>query len=99
MRNGRPATTVRGEYTLVGNPYNTDPCLPGLVYAVVEAGAPCHLTVEGHWIWANGEPSWNGYVPALNDPVVVTGYVTVETDVLGRSYYNLEFVSLVPAQE
>ena len=95
----RLATTVRGEYRLVGNPCTTDPSLPGVVYAVVESGVPYHLTVEGHWIWGDKKPAWNGCVPELNDLVVVTGYVSAEMDILDRPYYNLEVISLVPAQE
>ena len=74
-------TTVTGEYLLVGNPCTTDPCLPGLIYAV-SADTVYYLTVEGTWLWWNR--SWDGYTPEVGDWVRVTGYVSQRADIFGE---------------
>ena len=92
----RERTTITGEYSIVPNPCTTDPCLPGVVYAVLMDNT-YHLTIEGHWLWGGENPSWDGYTPGLGDLVTVTGYVSEEMDIFGNSFYNIEVVSLVPA--
>jgi len=88
-------TTVAGYYVLVGNPCTTDPCLPGVVYAVLVDDTYYHLTVKGSWLWVNR--SWDGYTPEVGDFVTVTGYVEEMVDIFGAPFYNIEVVSLEPA--
>jgi hypothetical protein len=91
-----PATTITGRYVMVGNPCTTDPCLPGVIYAVGSDGTLYHLTVDGAWLW---QPHiWDGYTPETGDLVTVTGYVTEAVDINGGTYLDLEVPSLVPAE-
>jgi len=95
MRNALIAT-ITGEYLLVGNPCTTDPCLPGLVYAVLADDTYYYPTVEGSWLWWNR--SWDGYTPEVGDFVTVIGYVDEMVDIFGTPFYNIiEVVSLKPA--
>jgi len=89
------ATTITGEYLLVGNPCTTDPCLPGLVYAVLVDDTYYYPTVDGSWLWWNR--SWDGFTPEAGDFVTVTGHVDEMVDIFGDSFYNIEVVSLKPA--
>jgi uncharacterized repeat protein (TIGR01451 family) len=89
------ATTIEGEYLLVGNPCTTAPCLPGMVYAVLADHTNYYLTVEGAWLWENR--AWDGYEPQIGDFVTVTGHVDEKTDVFGDPFCNIEVASLEPA--
>jgi hypothetical protein len=90
-----PTTTITGYYVLVGNPCVTDPCLPGMVYAVSVDGTYYYPTVEGSWLWVNR--SWDGYTPEVGDFVTVAGYVEQMVGIFGDPFYNIEVVSLKPA--
>ncbi|MDY7079752.1 MAG: lamin tail domain-containing protein [Chloroflexota bacterium] len=95
LRNTPDITTITGEYLLVGNPCATDPCLPGLIYAVLVKDTYYYPTVEGSWLWWNR--SWDGYTPEVGDIVRVTGYVSEMVDIFGDPFYDIEVVSLEPA--
>jgi hypothetical protein len=45
------STEITGTYSCVANPCDTDPCLPGVVWAVVdESNTYYHLTVDSEWL-------------------------------------------------
>jgi hypothetical protein len=94
-RDAQGMTTVVGEYLLVGNPCTTDPCLPGMVYAVGAEGRHYYLTVEGAWLWSNR--SWEDYTPQVGDWVTASGYVDEALDTFGLSFYDIKVLSLEPA--
>jgi hypothetical protein len=93
-RNVPVITTITGEYLFVGNPCTTDPCLPGMIYAVLAKDATYYPTVEGSWLWQNR--TWDKYTPEIGDVVRVTGYVSEMMDIFGALFYNVEVVSLEP---
>ncbi|MCK5187952.1 MAG: hypothetical protein KAR43_12550, partial [Deltaproteobacteria bacterium] len=88
-------TKIRGKYSCVPNPCNSDPCLPGVVWAVIDDNETCfNLTIDGEWLWGCEETSWNGNTPKDGDTVIVVGEVSEHMDIRGRSYYNIEVDSL-----
>jgi len=89
------STEITGIYSCVANPCDTDPCLPGVVWTVVdESENNYHLTVDNEWLWGCEETSWNGYVPEEGDLVIVVGEVSEHIDTLGHTYYNIEVEAL-----
>jgi len=91
------STEIPGIYTCTGNPCTTDPCLPGVVWAVIDDNETYyHLTINGEWLWGCEETSWNGYTPEWGDFVIVVGEVSEHIDVRGYPYYNIEVESLRP---
>jgi hypothetical protein len=95
LRNGPRPTRISGEYLQVGTPCTTDPCLPGLVYAVLVDDTYHFLNVDGAWLWWNR--SWDGYRPEIGDFVTVVGYAEETSDVYGAALHKIEVVSLAPA--
>ena len=88
-------TKIRGKYSCVANPCDTDPCLPGMVWAVIDEDETYyHLTLNGGWLWGCEETSWNGCMPKNGDTVIIVGEVSEHMDIRGRSYYNIEVESL-----
>jgi hypothetical protein len=88
--------TITGRYSYIGYPCITDPCLPGMAYAVLVNDKCCYITVNGYWFSDNR--SWEEYTPELNDLVTITGYLQENKDVFGKSFYTIEVVSLKPAK-
>ena len=93
---GNSSTTkIMGKYSCIPNPCDTDPCLPGVVWAVIDKDDTCfHLTMDGQWLWGCEETSWNECTPKDGDTVIVVGEVSEHMDTRGRSYYNIEVDSL-----
>ena len=89
-------TTIKGRYSYVGNPCTTEPCLPGMAYTVFTDNKCYYLTINDSWFSENR--SWDGYLPELNDLVMVTGHLKEKKDVFGKSFYTIEVVSLQPAK-
>lgn len=89
---GRKPTTISGKYLRVGNPCTTMPCLPGTVYAVLANGRYYHLTIDGHLIKESKQ--WKEYIEKKQDHVKVTGYVLEKLDINGKTFYEIEVVSL-----
>ena len=88
-------TKIMGKYSCVPNPCETDPCLPGVVWAVIDKDETYfHLTIGGQWLWGCEETSWNECTPKDGDTVIVVGEVSEHMDARGRSYYNIEVGSL-----
>ena len=89
------ATKIMGKYSCVPNPCETDPCLPGVVWAVIDKDETYfHLTIGGQWLWVCEETSWNECTPKDGDTVIIVGEVSEHMDTRGRSYYNIEVDSL-----
>ena len=88
-------TKIRGKYSCVPNPCKSDPCLPGVVWAVIDKDETSfNLTIDGEWLWGCEETSWNGYTPKEGDTVIIVGEVSEHKDTRDRSYYNIEVDSL-----
>ena len=87
---------LAGRYSYIGNPCTTDPCLPGMAYAVLVKDKYYFLTVEDRWFSENR--SWEGYMPGPGDPVIITGYLRKKIDVFGKPFNTIEVVSLQPAK-
>jgi hypothetical protein len=89
-------SAITGRYSYIGNPCTTEPCLPGMAYAVVANDKYYYITIEDHWLSENR--SWDGYMPELDDLVTVAGYLGEKKDVFGKPFYTIEVVSLQPAK-
>ena len=92
----RETITIVGKYSLVGNPCTTDPCLPGIVSAVIANDKCYYLTVNGRWFWSGDTLSWEGYTPSEGDYVIVEGYLSEKIDIFNKSFYEIEVISLKP---
>jgi len=69
-----PTTTVTGEYGMVANPCTTDPCLPGMIYAILGEDQTTILLLRGQWIrYSSDWDVWPGVVPEVGDQVVARG--------------------------
>lgn len=97
MRSNRKSfDSITGRYALVANPCITDPCLPGMAYAVLVNERYYYLTRDGHWFSENR--SWSGHTPELDDLVTVTGFLEEKRDIFGKPFHTIETVSLQPAK-
>lgn len=91
------STTIKGEYLCVPNPCFSDPCLPGLIWAVKYDDTLYHLVHETYgWLWDCNKVSWDGYRPKEGATVVVVGEVSEEQDIRGKAYYNINVERLLP---
>lgn len=94
-RDGEPQT-ITGTYVFVPNPCTTEPCLPGMAYAVRSATQCVFLTAGGRWLDTALE--WQGWTPQVGAAVTVAGKVTQRTDVRGQPFLTMEVETLTPAQ-
>jgi len=90
------AETVIGSLILTPNPCTTEPCLPGLAYAIDADGRRLFVTTDGalrmqghHWAEAEPEPG---------SRVAAHGIVRARRDIAGRPYLAIEVSSLSPAE-
>ena len=93
------STTIRGKYLCVGNPCNTDTCLPGMIWAVQHDDTIYYLIHKRYgWVWGCENVSWTfGYKPKEGSTVVVFGQVNEAQDVVwNRPYYNIKVEYLFP---
>jgi hypothetical protein len=88
--------TITGRYSHVGNFCTTDPCLPGMAYAVLANEKCYYITVNDRWISENRP--WDEYTPQPNDIVTITGYLKEKKDVFGKPFQTIEVVSLKQAK-
>lgn len=88
-------TTITGRYAFVPNPCTTEPCLPGMAYAMESGGKCFFLTVGGRW--SDQARAWQGWIPAVGDAISVTGTVRQQLDIRGNPFFTLEVESLTPA--
>ncbi len=91
----RPSS-ITGKYEYLPNPCTTEPCLPGMVYAVVADDTSYFLTVDGRFFVENRP--WDGYTPAPGDQVIVTGWPASEKDVSGKPFQTFEVLTLKQAR-
>ncbi len=87
-------TTITGRYVFVPNPCTTEPCLPGMAYAVESGGQGYLLTVADRW--SDKPRTWGGWTPLLGDTITVVGRVTHRTDLRGAPFLTIEVESLTP---
>lgn len=90
------AETVTGSLILAPNPCTTEPCLPGLAYAIEADGRHLFVTTDGalrmqghRWAEADLEPG---------SRVAAHGIVRARQDIAGRPYLAIEVSSLSPAE-
>ena len=88
--------TVTGQYSYIANPCTTEPCLPGMVFAILADDTYYYLTVNNLEISENR--TWDGYTPVVGDFVAITGYLREERDIFDRPFHTIEVVSLHPAK-
>ena len=93
---GSSLETITGQYSYTGNPRTTDPCLPGMAYAVLANEKCYYITVNGRWFSENR--SWDEYTPQPNDIVTIAGYLQEKKDVFGKPFHTIEAVSLKRAR-
>jgi len=89
--------TLSGRYMLVPNPCTTEPCLPGMAYAV-EADGQCFFLVQDGRLLPYSH-AWNGWAPAVADVVSVTGAIRQQIDVRGNPYFTIEVIQLASLGE
>lgn len=94
MTDNEALTTITGRYVFVPNPCTTDPCLPGMTYAVESGGQCFFLTLSGRW--SDQAHAWKGRMPVLGSSVSVTGKITQRMDIRGDPFFTIEVESLVP---
>ncbi len=96
MTDDEATTTLTGRYAFVPNPCTTQPCLPGMAFAVECAGQCFLLTQSGRW----SDHPWisQGWSPAVGNSVSVTGRVTQHTDIRGDSFFTIEVEALRPGE-
>lgn len=85
---------VIGQYSYIPNPCTTDPCLPGMAFAVLVDGTYYYLTVNG--VVISEDRAWDSYTPVMGDRIEVTGRLNEEKDISGQPFYTIEVVSLHP---
>lgn len=85
--------TITGKYVFLPNPCTTEPCLPGMAYALESSGQCFFLTMAGRW---SDKPIERGeWTPELGDTATVVGRVTQRRDVRGEPFLTLEVESLM----
>ena len=85
---------ITGELRFVANPCTTEPCLPGMTFALLSAGETYYLTRAGAWV---GEtPEWEGYALTPGDRVTVTGDTTEKRDSHGAVFLELDAEAIRP---
>lgn len=85
---------ISGAYTMIPNPATTVPSLPGMVAAVTANDVDYILTVNGKWFWE--EFLWEGWTPERDDRISVTGVISEHTDLLSRTYFEIEVADAFP---
>jgi len=85
---------MTGEYAFVPNPCTSEPCLPGMIFALKVGKIYYYLTLDKQWIWE--ARSWNGFTPQVGQMVKATGEINEAINTAGRVYYNFEMKSLKP---
>ncbi|MCL2041227.1 MAG: T9SS type A sorting domain-containing protein [Bacteroidales bacterium] len=88
--------TISGETTSVPNPCHTEPCVPGLVYAIETDSINYIITLQGYWKWPDGPLVIETYSFDIGDPITVEGVVSVKQDIWGKDYTEIEVLSVIP---
>ena len=90
------AETVTGSLTLAPNPCTTEPCLPGLAYAIDADGRLMFMTTDEALRMHGGE--WLDVRLGPGSQVTVRGIVRERRDIVGRPYLAIEVTSVAPAE-
>jgi hypothetical protein len=81
--------TVTGRCVFVPNPCTTQPCLPGMAYALLgDDGELLFITRGGHW--SDQPPRVGGLTLQVGDRLALTGGVSEHQDAFGRPYRLIE---------
>jgi hypothetical protein len=84
------------DFEWVPNPCTTDPCLPGMVGGIVEAGTGVtHIIVDDRgWVTEGVWDGFDGFTPLPGQPVMVRGRVVYHTNINGQVYTEIELTGL-----
>jgi hypothetical protein len=94
MTDDEATMTITGKYVFLPNPCATEPCLPGMAYAVESSEQFFFLTMAGRW---SDKPIERvGWAPELGDTVTVVGCVTQRRDIRGEPFHTIEVEALIP---
>jgi hypothetical protein len=85
-------SSITGRYVYIGNPCTTDPCLPGMAYALQVKDKYYYITIDNHWF--SEKRSWDEYTPEVNDFVTATGHIKERKDVFNKPFFTIEVISL-----
>jgi len=66
--------------------------LPTVVSAVKVEGNVYFLEQDGN-MFANGNFSWYGYEPEIEDSINIDGFITERLDIFGEKYLSIEVIS------
>jgi hypothetical protein len=90
---GQTAKTINGTLTLLPNPCTTQPCLPGMAFAVLgDDSVQYFLTRDGGFYMLGSGESNN--LPEPGEPVVASGDVQEQHDIAGKAFKTIELTSL-----
>ncbi len=91
-----PAHLTTSYFDWVANPCTTDPCLPGLVGALVDPSTNLTHTIvdDGSWVTQGTWDGFDGFTPLPGQPVMADGRVSYHTDIDGQVYLEIELTFL-----
>lgn len=96
MSQNEEYATISGRYVFVPNPCTTEPCLPGMAYAIESDEGECFfLTLGGSW--SDRPFDWNGWKPSLGEVICAKGKISRQTDRKGNLFATIEVEALAPA--
>ncbi|MCX7097259.1 MAG: hypothetical protein NTV43_05060 [Methylococcales bacterium] len=88
----QPQTTITGKLALLPNPCTSEPCLPGMAYAL-DAGNKVYFLTRGER-WSDRPIVAEGSVLALDARLTVAGHIAQRWDIRGESFLTLEIASM-----
>jgi len=84
-------TTIIGKLVYTANPCDTEPCLPGVVAAVMTSSINYIITINGSWCWE--EVIIGSDTLKLNDSLRIFGTVSKHIDLLNSVYYEIKVIN------
>jgi hypothetical protein len=88
MTDDEAPVTITGKYVFLPNPCITEPCLPGMAYALESSGRCFFLTRMGRW--SDKPLEQEEWTPGLSETVTVVGRVTQRKDIHGAPFFTIE---------
>lgn len=87
---------IVGQYIFVPNPCTTQPCLPGMAYAIWADDILYFVKANDSFL--EKTHTWDDFTPAVGDLLEATGYVHQEQDIAGQLFFTLEIVTVHRAE-
>lgn len=94
-QNSEPQKII-GQYIFVPNPCTTQPCLPGMAYAIWADDLLYFVKVNDSFL--ERTHTWDDFTPAVGELLEATGYVRQEQDIAGQPFFTLEIVAVHRAE-